>query len=63
VVAILGSVLVWNVGVDSDVQLLRWVAPWLGLTLMFTAYFAWFAARVGPWRVRRRYYTPAVRPS
>ena len=33
VVAILGSVLVWNVGVTSDVQLLRWLAPWLGLTL------------------------------
>jgi hypothetical protein len=63
ITAIIGSVVVWDVGELSDVQALRWVAPWLGLALMFTAYFAWFAARVGPWLVRRPYYVPAVRPS
>ena len=55
IVAVIASVSLWSVGVRSDVQLLRWIAPWLALALMFAAYFAWFGMRVAPWFVRRPY--------
>lgn len=63
IVAMIGSTSLWSVAVRSDVQLLRWITPWLGLALMFSAYVAWFGLRVSPWLVRRRYAAPVAPPS
>ena len=48
-----------SVATFSDVQLLRWVAPWLGIALWLVSIFAWFGLRNAPWLVRRPYETMA----
>jgi hypothetical protein len=55
IVAIAASAPLWEVGLHSDVTLVRWIAPTLAFALILTAYFAWFGLRVAPWLVRRRY--------
>lgn len=57
IVAVIGSASILSAAVLSNVQLVRWVAPWLGVALTLAAVFAWFGLRVAPWLVRRPYDT------
>jgi hypothetical protein len=62
IVAVIASGAIWSVGVVSNVQVLRWIAPWLALTLWLIALFAWSTVRVAPWLVRRPYAATAGPP-
>jgi hypothetical protein len=55
IVAVIASGSIWSAGQRSNVQLLRWIAPWLALALGMVALIAWFGLRVAPWLVRRPY--------
>ena len=61
-VAIIASGSIWSAGVISDIQVIRWIAPWLGLALMPIAMFAWLGPRIAPWLVRRPYETMLGQP-
>jgi hypothetical protein len=55
IVALIASGSIWSAVVLSNVQLLRWIAPWIALAFGMAAVFAWFGLRVAPWLVRRPY--------
>jgi hypothetical protein len=57
IVALIGSASIWSAAVLSNLQLIRWFAPWVGFALSLAAVFAWFGLRVAPWLVRRPYET------
>jgi hypothetical protein len=59
-VALIASAAIWNAAEASNVQLLRWIGPWLAVTLWLAALFAWFGLRVAPWLVRRPYEAMVV---
>ena len=61
IVAAIASASIWSAVVLSDVQLLRWIAPWIAFALGIAALFAWFGLRVAPWLLRRPYDTMAGR--
>lgn len=52
-IAVLCSSVAFNAGSMSDIQVVRWVSPWLGVAMMFVAYGSWFGFRRMGRRVRR----------
>lgn len=55
IVAAIASASIWSAVLLSNVQVLRWIAPWFAIALGMAALFAWFFLRVAPWLMRRPY--------
>jgi hypothetical protein len=60
IVAVIASASILNAASSSNVQMLRWIGPWLAVTLWLSALLAWFGFRVAPWLVRRPYEAMVV---
>lgn len=52
-IAVLCGSAAFNTASFSDVQLARWVLPWVGVAMMLVAYGTWFGLRPSLRRVRR----------